>query len=62
MDRQSTFLLAMGMLIAAGLAVSAAGWTLFVRDRRSHRPASAISDVGSDIGPDATHHEAPEER
>ena len=58
MDRQSTFLLAMGMLIAAGIAVSAAGWTLFVRDRRAHRPIAATSDVS----PDATHHEAPEER
>jgi len=56
MDRQSTFLLAMGMLIAAGAAVSAVGWTLFVRDRRAHRPATA------DLTPDATHHEASEER
>ncbi len=62
MDRQSTFLLAMGMLIAAGIAVSAAGWTLFVRDRRAHRPAVAISEPPSDAGSDATHHEAPEER
>ncbi|MEX2275032.1 MAG: hypothetical protein WEA10_05665 [Actinomycetota bacterium] len=59
MDRQSTFLLAMAMLIAAGAAVSAAGWTLFVRDRRSHRPAAATAGVPT---PDATHHEASEER
>lgn len=55
MDRQSTFLLAMGMLVTAGAAVSAVGWTLFVRDRRAHRPATAAT-------PDATHHEASEER
>ncbi|MCI0636814.1 MAG: hypothetical protein L0206_23295 [Actinobacteria bacterium] len=33
MDRQSTFLLALGMLIAAGLIVSVSGWILFMRDR-----------------------------
>ncbi len=38
MDRQSTFLLALGMLIAAALIVSASGWILFVRDRRSGGP------------------------
>lgn len=37
MDRQSTFLLALGMLIAAAAVVSVAGWILFVRDRRTHR-------------------------
>jgi hypothetical protein len=37
MDRQSTFLLALGMLIAAAAAVSVAGWILFVRDRRAGR-------------------------
>ena len=54
MDKQATFLLAMSLLIAAGIAVSATGWTLFVRDRRAHRPAAAT--------PDAHHHEASEER
>jgi hypothetical protein len=72
MDRGATFLLAMGMLIAAGIAVSAAGWTLFVRDRRAHRPALAGDAVsGEDRTPDRSdpdassdpnHHEAAEER
>ena len=37
MDRQSTFLLALGMLIAAAAVVSVAGWILFARDRRAGR-------------------------
>ena len=37
MDRQSTFLLALGLLIAAAAVVSVAGWILFVRDRRAGR-------------------------
>ncbi|MEX0754733.1 MAG: hypothetical protein WD739_01495 [Actinomycetota bacterium] len=60
MDRQTTFLLAMSMLIAAGIAVSAAGWTLFARDRRAHRAPSAA--LAGDPTSDATHHEASEER
>jgi hypothetical protein len=40
MDRQTTFLLALGLLVAAGLAVSASGWILFARDRRASRPAA----------------------
>jgi hypothetical protein len=40
MDRQATFLLALGMLIAAAAVVSVAGWILFVRDRRAGRTAS----------------------
>jgi hypothetical protein len=39
MDRQSTFLLALGLLIAAAAFVSASGWVLFVRDRRTSRAA-----------------------
>jgi hypothetical protein len=39
MDRQSTFLLALGLLIAAAAVVSATGWILFVRDRRASRAA-----------------------
>jgi hypothetical protein len=34
MDREGTFLLALGLLIAAGAFVSASGWILFARDRR----------------------------
>jgi len=37
MDRQSTFLLALGLLIASAAFVSASGWFLFVRDRRASR-------------------------
>jgi hypothetical protein len=39
MDRQSTFLLALGLLIAAAAVVSVAGWILFARDRRAGRTA-----------------------
>ncbi|HEX9121919.1 MAG TPA: hypothetical protein VF984_00940 [Actinomycetota bacterium] len=42
MDRQATFLLALGLLIAAAAFVSAAGWILFVRDRQAgHAPLPA---------------------
>ena len=34
MDRETTLLLALGMLIAAALAVGVSGWVLFARDRR----------------------------
>ena len=37
MDRQTTFLLALGMLIAAALIVSASGWVLFARDHALHK-------------------------
>jgi hypothetical protein len=52
MDRQSTFLLALGLLIAAAAFVSASGWILFVRDRRSTRAPGR---------PAPEHHEAVEE-
>jgi hypothetical protein len=51
MDRQGTFLLALGLLIAAGAFVSASGWILFVRDRRASHGAAATHE----------HHEAVEE-
>jgi hypothetical protein len=52
MDRQSTLLLALGLLIAAAAFVSASGWILFVRDRRGGRATTvAVPD----------HHEASEE-
>ncbi len=54
MDRQTTFLLALGLLIAAGLVVSLSGWILFARDRRSHRAELAADD--------AHHPEVSEER
>ena len=54
MDRQTTFLLALGLLIAAALVVSLSGWILFARDRRAHRAGLAP--------PNAHHPEVPEER
>ena len=50
MDRQATFLLALGLLIAAAGFVSASGWILFVRERRDGRA----------ITPTPEHHEAVE--
>jgi hypothetical protein len=45
MDRQTTLLLALGMLIAAALAVGVSGWVLFARDRAlvrlGHAPSAA---------------------
>ncbi|HEY7400750.1 MAG TPA: hypothetical protein VH989_07615 [Actinomycetota bacterium] len=52
MDRQTTFLLSLGMLVAAALIVSASGWVLFFRDR-------ALSKA--DPSPSDTHHEVVEE-
>lgn len=37
MDRESTLLLALGMLIAASIAVGVSGWILLIRDRRPAR-------------------------
>lgn len=51
MDRQSTLLLALGLLIAAAAFVSASGWILFARDHRAARALNAPH-----------HHEAVEER
>jgi hypothetical protein len=34
MDRDSTFLLALAMLLVAATVVGVSGWVLFVRDRR----------------------------
>jgi hypothetical protein len=50
MDRQTTFLLALGLLIAAAAFVSASGWILFARDRRAALAAA----------PAPEHHEAVE--
>ena len=51
MDRQSTFLLVLGLLIAAAAFVSASGWILFVRDRRAGRGITTATHE---------HHEAAE--
>ena len=37
MDRQTAFLLALGLLILAAAVVSVTGWILFVHDRRAGR-------------------------
>jgi hypothetical protein len=36
-DRETTFLLALGLLILAAASVTVSGWILFVRDRRAGR-------------------------
>lgn len=51
MDRETLLLLALGMLIAAALAVGVCGWLLFARDRRLSKTAHALAG-------DASHHEA----
>jgi hypothetical protein len=53
MDRQTTFLLALGMLVAASLAVGVSGWVLFLRDRALHK--LALASAHDD------HHEVAEE-
>ncbi len=53
MDRQTTLLLALGMLIAAALAVGVSGWVLFARDRALAR----IGHVSSATPEDSHHHE-----
>ena len=40
MDRQTAFLLALGLLILAAAIVSVTGWILFARDRRAVRPGA----------------------
>jgi len=68
MSRETTFLLALGLLIAAAAVVSASGWILFARDRREHRAALAggadSAPTGGDASPDTPPHhaEAVEER
>ncbi len=37
MDRETALLLALGMLIAASLAVGVSGWVILIRDRRPAR-------------------------
>lgn len=47
MDRQTAFLLALGLLILAAATVSVAGWILFVRDRRAGRSGPPEAEIGS---------------
>jgi hypothetical protein len=64
MDRQATFLLALGLLIAAAASVSASGWILFVRDRRADRASGTASGTTAGTAHATTHahHEVHEER
>jgi hypothetical protein len=60
MDRQATFLLALGLLIAAAAFVSASGWILFVWDRRADRASGRTA--GTTNATAHAHHEVHEER
>lgn len=40
MDRQTTFLLALGAFAVAAFVASVSGWVLFLRDRATHKLAS----------------------
>jgi hypothetical protein len=51
MDRQATFLLALGLLIAAAAFVSASGWILFLRDRRADKGGPTAGRVGDPVEP-----------
>jgi hypothetical protein len=48
MDRQTAFLLALGLLIVAAATVSVTGWILFVRDRRAGRAGRTDPEVTSE--------------
>jgi hypothetical protein len=45
MVRETALLLALGMLIAASLAVGVSGWVLLIRDRRPARAAHQRADA-----------------
>jgi hypothetical protein len=49
-DRQTAFLLALGLLILAAAIVSVTGWILFVRDRRAGRPDAKGVPLSSSEG------------
>jgi hypothetical protein len=48
MDRQTTFLLALGLLIAAALVVGVSGWVLFARDRALAKGGHASLPIATD--------------
>ena len=52
MDRETTFLLALGLLIAAAAVVSVCGWILFVRDRRAGRTTRDAEADEHEAGPE----------
>jgi hypothetical protein len=43
MDRQTTFLVALGMLVAAATVVGLCGWVLFARDRTFAKSGVGVS-------------------
>jgi hypothetical protein len=49
MDRQATFLLALGLLITAAAFVSVSGWILFLRDRRADRAGSTAAGASDTV-------------
>ena len=57
MDRQTTFLVALGMLIAAASVVGICGWVLFFRDRAFAKAGLAVVPAPSR---DPHHHEGRE--
>jgi hypothetical protein len=46
-DRETAFLLALGLLILAAATVSVTGWILFVRDRRAGRDDRREAEISS---------------
>jgi hypothetical protein len=65
MDRQTTLLLALGMLIAAAFVVGVAGWVLFARDHALHKTLVSHRQTAPEAGPiadttDDVHHEVAE--
>lgn len=57
MDRQTTFLLALGLLIVAALSVGVSGWVLFARD---HALVKAGGPQAAAPKSDANHREGVE--
>jgi hypothetical protein len=61
MDLQTTVFVGFASLVAAGLAVSAGGWILFVRERRAHDaggpPDASNPDSPGDAGAGGVHHQ-----
>jgi hypothetical protein len=59
-DLQTTVFVGFASLVAAGLAVSAGGWILFVRERRAHdagrSPDASNRDSPGDAGARGVHH------
>jgi hypothetical protein len=62
MDRETSLLIALGMLIAAALVVGVSGWILLARDRSLRHAQSTVSDGGVPSGAAHDHPEAVEER